>query len=453
MLLTLGAFVFVLGVLIFVHEVGHFLAAKAVGIAVPRFSIGIGPATPFKFRWGETEYRLAWLPFGGYVKMASKEEQETMGVVEGGPAEEEFPPDRMFEHKPLGARILVISAGVIMNAIFAWLAYSGLAAVYGGFVEPTTVMARADSAALPASASALARVPFGTQILRVNGDSVRSWDAIVDAVIDLASDRLRFDFAGGIDPVILAIPGTDAEARVAIADAMVPLLEPRVAATAPGQPAEAAGLLAHDLVLRADGESVRTWTDLVQIVETNAEDSVRLDVLRADTLVEIVVVPSEEPVQDPETGEVRRVGRIGIERERIRVRYGPGEAVVWGARETWGRARLVLFTLKGMIFGRISPRELGGPILIGQVSGQFARMGGSALLGFMAFLSVNLAILNLLPIPVLDGGHLVFLFVEGVRGRPLSLTMRIRMTQVGLFVLLGIMVLALTNDLLRVIGA
>jgi len=157
-------------------------------------------------------------------------------------------------------------------------------------------------------------------------------------------------------------------------------------------------------------------------------------------------------MQDPETGEVLKLGRIGIERARLRVRFGVGSAIVWGAGEAWNKAGLVWFTLKGIVVRDISPREIGGPILIGQVSGQFARLGFDALISFMAFLSVNLAILNLLPIPVLDGGHLVLLFLEGIRGKPLPLALRIRLTQVGLFVLLGIMVWAVANDVLRVFG-
>jgi regulator of sigma E protease len=175
-------------------------------------------------------------------------------------------------------------------------------------------------------------------------------------------------------------------------------------------------------------------------------------VLRGDTLVDLAVVPAEQNIQDPATGDLQKLGRIGANRARLRVRYGLGNALVWGAQESWSKASLVLFTLKGILVRDISPREIGGPILIGQVSGQFARLGFDALISFMAFLSVNLAILNLLPIPVLDGGHLVLLFLEGVRGKPLSLALRVRLTQVGLFVLLGIMVWAVANDILRVFG-
>jgi regulator of sigma E protease len=451
-LLTVGAFVLVLGVLIFVHELGHFVAAKAVGIAVPRFSIGMGPATPLSFTWGETEYLIAWLPFGGYVKMASKEEQEVMGVVEGGALEEEFPPERLFENKPLFARIFVISAGVIMNAIFACVVYAGLAIVYGQYVDPTTTLAGVEVEDLPGAAADLAEVPYGTKILKINGDTVVWWQDVLEAVVDPTSERLRFDFANGVDPVIIDIPGIEIETRIAVASAMLPLLEPRVSAVVAGQPAAQGGMEDNDLFIRADGDTVRSWSDVIRVVEANPGDTVFVTVLRGGATVDLAVVPVEQSIQDPQTGEVIKRGRIGIERARMRVRFGLGNALVWGVQESWNRARLVLFTLKGIVVRDISPREIGGPILIGQVSGQFARLGFDALLSFMAFLSVNLAILNLLPIPVLDGGHLVLLFLEGIRGKPISLALRIRLTQVGLFLLLGLMVLVVANDLLRVFG-
>lgn len=455
MLLTIIAFVFVLGVLIFVHELGHFLAAKATGIAVPRFSIGFGPPTPLSFRRGETEYRVSWIPLGGYVKMASKEEQEAMESLEGGEVHEDFPPDRLFESKSLAARIVVISAGVVMNVLFAWAVYTGVTAVYGKSEDPTTRLARVDREILPPVAGALADLPFGTQITLVNGDTVPSLNAIRSAILDLTSERLRFDFAGGRDPVIVSVPGTEAEARIRIWSALVPLWEARIGSVVPGQPAARAGMARGDVVVGIDGDTVRSWDDMVRRIEPNPGEELEVSVLRGDSILSLVVLVGEESETDRSTGEARPVGKIGVGvqlPDPLRIQYGVVGSLVEGARLTWDDAGKVMFTLKGMILRKISPRELGGPIFIGQVSGEFAAAGLLPLLLFMAFLSINLAILNLLPIPVLDGGHLVFLLIEGVRGKPLSLGVRLRLTQVGLFVLLGIMVLALTNDVLRVFG-
>ncbi|NIM50336.1 MAG: RIP metalloprotease RseP [Gemmatimonadales bacterium] len=455
MLVTIAAFVFVLGVLIFVHELGHFLAAKAVGVGVPRFSIGFGSPTPLRFRRGETEYVVAWFPLGGYVKMASKEEQEAMAPIEGGQTADEFPADKLFENKPLPARIIVICAGVAMNMLFAWVAYTGLAAAYGRTEDATTAVGRVDSAALPSSAAPLAQVPFGATVIRVNGDTVRSWQEMMRAVLDPTSAELRLDFAGDIEPLVLPVRGIDTEARAAIASAMWPAWEPRAGAVAAASPAAEAGVEPGDLMVAVNGDTVRGWHDIPPLVEDRAGDTVRFAFLRGDSLFERAIVPAERTIRDPLSGEVRTVGQIGFGVPDItlhRVQYGLGGAVVQGARDTWSGIELVLFTLKGIITRQISTRELAGPLLIGQMSGQIARVGIRPLIAFMALISVNLAILNLLPIPVLDGGHLLFLIAEGVRGKPLSLALRLRLTQLGVVLLLGLMVLVFTNDILRLFG-
>ena len=449
MLHSLGAFIFVLGVLIFVHEFGHFVAAKAAGISVPRFSIGMGPATPLSFKWGETEYRIAWLPFGGYVKMASKEEQEVMGAVEGGELEEEYPPERMFEHKSLAWRIVVISAGVVMNALFAWFTYACIGAFYGEYVTPTTAIAAVDSSSIPEPARGLINIPPGTQITRINGDTIEHWENVVDKIQDPTSDRLRFEFAGDVDPVSVEIPGLDVDGRIGLARAIIFRRVPRVGDVTPGEPAEVAGIEAGDVFLRIEGDSVRSWSDMVATISARAGDSLQVSLLRGDSVLTVTVVPEERSVQDPSTGEVVRAGRIGIGLNRATMKHGLGSAIVWGAGEAWNGMKLVGWTLKGLLTGQVSPREIGGPILIGQVSGQVARQGFRPTLEFMAFLSINLAILNLLPIPVLDGGHLVLLLLEGVRGKPVSLALRIRLTQAGLIILVAIMVWAVANDLVR----
>jgi len=452
-LLSLAAFIFVLGVLIFVHELGHFLAAKAVGIGVPRFSIGFGPATPIRFRRGETEYVVAWFPLGGYVKMASREEQEAMAAVEGGPLEEEYPPDKLFESKSLPARILVISAGVAMNMVFAWLAYTGLAAALGRTEDPTTTIGWVDVERLPASAAALAEVPLGSQILRVNGDSVASWQQIQQRIFDPTSDRLRIDFAGGLDPVILPIPGTEAQSRAAVGLALEPGWGPRVGAVVAGFPAAEAGLQRGDQILAVGGDTVTAFHDVRLGVEPYAGDTVLFTMLRADSVFVVPLVPQERTEPDPLTGDAVQVVRVGIAPywEPLRTEYGVVGAVVEGWGRTWSNVELVLFTLKGILLRDISTREIGGPILIGQMSGQFARRGLASLIAFMALLSVNLAVLNLLPIPVLDGGHLVFLVIEGVRGKPLSLNARLRLTQLGMVLLIALMVYVFTNDIVRLV--
>lgn len=453
MLLTLAATIFVLGVLIFVHELGHFMAAKAVGIAVPRFSIGFGPATPLAFRRGETEYLISWIPFGGYVKMASLEEQQAMESLEGGSVEQEFPPEQLFESKSLPARILVLSAGVIMNALFAWATYSGLLLVHGQAIDPTTAISRIDATTLPEGAESLAGIPFGATVEKINGEPIESWNDIIDGVLDPRSDQLRFELTGSA-PITATVPGVDGERRAKIIQSIIPLWEPRVGGVVAGRPAAEAGLELGDLITHIDGEPLRSWDALVAKVEASVGTPLKLSLDRGGQVVEAEVTPAEDETTDPVTGEARKVGRIGInpQIDTRRIELGVAASVTEGARQTWDNGLRVLGFLKGLVLGQVSANQLGGPIMIGQASGQFARAGLVALLSFMAFLSINLAILNLLPIPVLDGGHLVFLVLEGIRGKPLPQALRLRLTQIGMFLLLGVMAFALINDVFRIVG-
>jgi regulator of sigma E protease len=458
-LLTIAAAIVVLGVVIFVHELGHFLVAKAAGVGVVRFSIGFGPATPFRVRWGETEYVLSWFPLGGYVMMASEEEAEVeeasgAAALEGGAPPHAFPPEKVFERKSAAARFAVLAAGVTMNAGFAWVVYAGLAAAYGRQEDPTTRVAEIDTLRLPREARGWIGVPLPAQLVGVNGDSVSSWTAVQDRVLDLTVSELRFEVAGRAEPVTVRFAGADSPARVALARALIPLWAPRLGQVQPGAPGARAGLRAGDLVVAADGDTVRHWLQLVRLIERHPGDTVRLGVRRGAEVHEVVVVPEAEQQADPDTGARRTVGKIGVgvEQPIRRVRFSLSGSLLEGARRAAADAGLVLFTVKGLLLGDVSPRELGGPIFVGQLSGQLARVGLEPFLAFVALFSVNLAVLNLLPIPVLDGGRLAFLLAEVVLRRPLPRSLRIRLSQVGVAVLLAIMLLALANDILRLVG-
>lgn len=453
-LLTILAAVVVLGVVIFVHELGHFMAAKATGVGVVRFSIGFGPPTPLRFKRGETEYLVSWVPLGGYVMMASEEETEEEAMIEGGAPARAFPPEQRFESKSLPARVLVIAAGVTMNALFAWALYVALAAAYGRAEDPITTIAAVDTTVLPPVARDLARLTYPAPVVRVNGDTLTSWAQLREAILTPATERLRLDFGGRTDPVFLDFRGTPGEQRVNLLRALVPLVEPRLGQVVAGRPAARAGIRSGDVVLRADGDTVQYWSQLVAVIERSPGDSVELMVARGDSVFTTVLVPLSEEETDPATGQRRTVGKIGVgvQYPSRRVAYGAWGAVAEGTRRTIRDVQLVWYALKGLVVGTVSLRELGGPVYIGQLSGELARVGLEPFLAFVALFSVNLAVLNLLPIPVLDGGRLAFLVIEAIRGRPLSRRFRIRLSQLGIAVLLAIMALALTNDLLRLIG-
>jgi regulator of sigma E protease len=448
-LFTIGSFVIVLGVLVFVHELGHFLAAKAVGIAVLRFSLGLGPVTPLRFRKGETEYCVSWVPFGGYVKMAGLEEEGAAGKLEGPREDAQVPPERTFDHKPLWARAFVMLAGVTMNALFAVAAFTFLTWRYGKTVDTSTIVGGVNAAALPMGAAQLETLRAGDRILKINGDTMTGWLDIQMAFLSELDTPLRLEIQGRPDPVLVDVPMSASKDRAQALDALQPWHEPVIGQVVPGQQAEAAGLKSEDRVLRVNGDTVLSWEQWVGRVEAAPRDTLRVAVQRGSEVRELTVVPRAEEVPDS-AGTRREVGKIGVGNFLQHTRFGLAGSFVEGFRRTGDAASLVFTTLKGLVTMRVSMKDLGGPVMIGKMSGQAARMGMETLLGFMALLSVNLAILNLLPIPVLDGGHLIFLIVETIRGgRPVSMATREKLTTVGLVFLLVLMVFVTWNDILR----
>ncbi|MBT8479210.1 MAG: RIP metalloprotease RseP [Gemmatimonadetes bacterium] len=363
MLITILSTIVVLGVLILVHELGHFWAAKAVDIEVSRFSIGFGPKIA-GFTRGETEYVLAAIPLGGYVKMEGMVGEEAVAPLEGKTEPARKPSPRDFDAKPLWARFLVIIAGVTMNFIFAFAAF--------------TFVARSE---------------------------------------------------GVMDPIVGRL----------VAEA----------------PAVAAGFQRGDVILELDGRRIRAWDELQQYVGMRPSTPIAVTVERDGESVELEATTGMAVVYSEIARDSVEYGFLGIEvwadRATRDLTLAESAAAGWHRTGAW---TVEIFTfLKKLVTGSGSAKELGGPIVIGQLSGAAARQGLTAFLNFMAIISVNLAVLNLLPIPVLDGGHLVFLFAEGVRGgRPVSPQNRLRWTQVGMILVMGLMVLAFANDIMRLVG-
>lgn len=447
-MLTLVATLVVLSVLILVHEFGHFFAAKSVDIEVPRFSLGLGPKV-VGFKRGETEYVLSALPLGGYVKMAGMEEGNEL---EGGAAAApRAPGPRDFDAKPLWARAWVVSAGVIMNFLFALVLFTLLGVVYGERVDPTTRLAIRAEPPLAGAAAPLAQVPFGAELRAVGEREVGSWDEIQRALIEAPAGPLTLRFANA-PAVTLALPADDS-ARLALLTRLEPLHEPVIGQIASGTPAERAGLQPGDRVRRAAGRPVRTWSDFEAAIRAHPGRPLALQIERDRRVLDVSVAPAAERELDAELKRIE-VGRLGVY-ARVDVEHrevGLGEAARRGAQLTWANSVGIVRFLGDLLTGDASPRGLGGPLAIGQLSGQAARFGLESFLNFMALLSINLAILNLLPIPILDGGHLMFMTLEALRGRPLSVEQRVRLSHAGLIIVVGIMVWAMANDVLRFFG-
>ena len=459
MLTTILATIVVLGVLIFVHELGHFMTAKLVDIEVPRFSIGFGPKV-LGFKRGETEYVISALPLGGYVKMAGMEEMER---IEGGASDKpgeggaeplgpRAPRPRDFESKSLPARTLVISAGVIMNMLFAFVVFTISSAIWGVSADPGTTLGGVAEERLTEGAEALLAVGPGLRVTALNDDSVATWRELTMALSRARAGETRLSFDNAA-PITFTLPATDS-LRGRLITALEPAfpVPPVLSEIVPGGRAEQAGLQQGDRIVRAGNDEISTWQEFVAVIERSPGQPVPLLIARDGSEQLVSITPRDTLLPNNV-----RVGRIDVVVPNVQ-RYVPRErptllgAIVRGAEQTWDVTLLTGDFLVGLFSGRHSARDVGGPIMIGQLSGRFARAGFEEFLAFMAMLSVNLAVLNLLPIPVLDGGHLVFIAIEAVRGRPLSLEQRMRLTQVGFVFIVLLMAWALGNDILRAFG-
>ena len=450
-LVNILALIVVLGVLIFVHELGHFLAAKAAGIYVHRFSLGMGKPIPaLTRRRGETEYVVSWLPIGGYVKMASREEDPASSALEGGPASATVPPDRVYESKPVWVRMIVILAGVTMNVLFAWLTFSGLFLVNGRTVLPVTQVG-AVAAALPVGAEELSRIEPGDRIVRVAGRPVESWEDIQETFLTTAADSFRVELEGKPGPLV-RLHRDALESRLKAVQAISPFIVPVAGEVVPGGPAARAGVRPGDTLIAVVGQPVGQWLDVVGLIESRPEQDLSLTVGRADGRHELVAHSLGDMVKDS-TG-IHKVGklRLGPALPSLHHPVSLAASLGLGARQTLDVSTQIVRLVRGMFSGRVSTREIGGPIAIGIAAGQSAQLGLGAFLAFMATISVNLAVLNLLPIPVMDGGQFLFLLGEAILRRPLSPRLRERLTVVGLVLIVLLMILAFSNDIRRSLG-
>jgi regulator of sigma E protease len=450
----------VFGLVIFVHELGHFLAAKAAGVYAPRFSIGFGPAL-WRRRFGETEYVLAALPLGGYVRMASRLDED-MATLEGGSeqrtskgeGDRDFDPNamipfgplpipehRLFESKSLLARIVILIAGVSMNALLAFVLAIGLQMYFGPVIVDTRVVGDVESIA---TAPALTQLHAGDTIQSVNGKSVASWNDVVRNIVtsvNVVSIRTQ---RGDVQ---VPVGGSTKTSPEDVAGAINFYVPPIIDSVVRGDRAQVAGLRAGDSVVAIAGQTVRTWSDLVRIVSASANRPLLFTVTQGGHTRSVEVTPKEVEGPD-ETGATTKAGRIGAAaRQPIRRQpLGFGEAIGSGARVTWLMAGSIVTIVKRLFVGEISVRQLSGPVGITRMSVAAARSGLEDLLGLIALLSINVAVLNLLPIPILDGGQIVINVLESVKGRPFSLRTREYILRFGLLAIALLFVVVMYND-------
>lgn len=473
---TPAAIVFVFGVVIFVHELGHFIAAKLMGVYAPRFSIGFGPAL-WSRKWGETEYILAALPLGGYVRMASRED-ESMAFLEGGsetPATavggsgapavapeakkpryydpdgfapfgpRPVPENRWFESKSLPARLFIMLAGVTMNFLLGFLILAGLIISTGDVILPSREIG--GIVAVPGADSALRQLSPGDTILAVDGQPVATWNDVQDRIVKDSSKILRIQTNRGTAEI--ATLDTGFFSRPGIANfVLTPYLPPVVDQVIANHPAAQAGVLPGDSIIAVNGEPVRTWSAVVNYIESSPGKPITLTVQRAMGAKDIVLTPEAAPGLSPITQRDTVLGKIGASRKIVGTRkpIPAGDAMhdAWVA--SWASAGLVVHTLHELIVGHQPLKGLMGPVGLAVQSGEAAKQGWTSLLGLLSLLSINLAVFNLLPIPILDGGQIVINIAESVKGRALDLRTREWFFRLGLAAILILFSIVMFND-------
>jgi len=447
------AFIVAIGVLVTVHEFGHFWVARKLGVKVLRFSVGFGkPLWLWKSGVDQTEYVIAAIPFGGYVKMLDEREGEV----------EEHEQARAFNQKSVWRRIAIVVAGPAFNFLFAIVAYyliflvgvSGVKPVIGEISNP--------------SPAYTAGVQQGDLILAVNGIKTSSWERARFAMLEESISA---------EQIVLQVQGQDLQIRDKVIDiralellkeeqinlmrdlgvsAWRPDVPPIIAEVLPDGAARQAGLLAEDKIISLDNVVIVNATQWVNHIRANAATEMALRVLREGEEVELTITPRSRT----EAGET--YGYIGV-RNRIEIpeavrremmvteRYGPLQGIAEAADKTWRMTWLTLRVLGKLVTGEASVRNLSGPITIAHYAGVSARIGLEPFLGFLAIISISLGVLNLLPVPMLDGGHLFYYLVEIFKGSPVSEQTEIIGQKIGILLLFGLMSIAIYNDLLRLV--
>ncbi len=451
-LTSLLSFLFAIAILVAVHEWGHYIVARMVGVKVLRFSIGFGrPLWTRKFGDDQTEFCLSAIPIGGYVKLLD-ERDSAVTIAEQS---------RAFNRQSAPAKIAVLAAGPLLNFLFAigayWCMYMvgvpGVKPVVGA-VEPETIAARAG-------------LRSGDEINAVGGREVATWEgAILEILGQLLDD-------GAIE---LQVVGDDGGRRMAVLQAVgleseltepgrlfsglgfspwAPVVPAVIDELTPGGPAERAGLLAGDEVIATDSEPIASWQEWVEFIRARPEQSMTATVLRngSEQVLQIHIGAADE--------NGKSIGRIGasvrisddlMEGMRAEQRYGFFASFPIAVTKTWDMSVLTVRMIGSMVTGGVSIKNISGPINIAQIAGQTVNIGPIAFLGFLAIVSISLGILNLLPIPMLDGGQIVYQLAEAVKGSPLSERTQFFGQQVGIVFLLLLMSFAFYNDLARIFG-
>ncbi len=443
---NLLAFLGTLGLLVAIHEYGHFLAARLCGVKVERFAIGFGPALWRRVDRQGTEFMIAAIPLGGYVKMLD-ERNQAVAVADR---------DQAFNNRPIWQRSVIITAGPLANFLLAFLAYWWIF-LCGAPVLPPVV-----GAVLPQSVASLSGMVPGMQITAVEGVETPDWERV----------HLGLAAQGGQAQITVTVKPTDGsqlEQQLALQLGQVdwqpqstveslgiipeqPQILPIIAKIEPQSAADQAALQVGDRILRIAGQPLLQWQQLVKQVRDHPQRPLSLEIERAGQLLAITLTPQTQRLSDGQT-----VGYAGLAPQILPIaadawkqqRWGPLAAIGQAGKRTWLMSRLTLSMTGQLLTGKVGLKQLSGPIAIAKGAGSAAASGFLCLLGFVALISINLGIVNLLPLPVLDGGHMIFLLLEKLHGRPVSERFQEISYRLGVLLLIVLTGVALFNDVMR----
>jgi regulator of sigma E protease len=435
------AFLAGLAALIFVHELGHFLAARKVGVVVEKFALGFGPKI-VGFKKGGTEYLIAAIPLGGYVKMKGEEVEESDADEIGS-----------FSAAPVSHRLAIAFAGPLFNILFAICIYYFVYLMGVPTLSPVVGSVNEESPAL------VAGLQTGDRILAIGEEKISYWEQLQKRVHDSPGRSLNFKIERNgniinvpIAPVTEQITDLFGDKESVGLIGITPLVR-SITLVKEGTPAARAGIQEGDTLLQVDGTKIFGWGDLKTAAIDKPGQELIFHVLRNGTEILLKITPEAKTTKDLQGNEIE-IGMLGIgmSGEMTQEKYGLLGAFNRACEETWKLIFLITVSIKKMVLGSIPTDSIGGPILIFQIYGEQAKQGFNELIRLTALLSINLGLLNLLPIPVLDGGHIFFFLIEILKGKPVSEKNRERAQQVGFFMLISLMVFAFYNDIMRVIS-
>lgn len=452
LLTTIVAFAFALGSLIVVHEFGHYLAARLCDVKVLRFSVGFGRVLASR-RYGrdQTEWAISAFPLGGYVKMLDEHEGEV--------AAQDLP--RAFNRQTVYRRFLIVLAGPVANFFLAILLYWLL------FMHGVPGIKPVIGAVTPGSPAAQAQFMPGETIARIGPHAIATWQdarwillkyAVEHSAVTLEVHNERAEIHWrNLDLSHLKPDDLDSDFLRALGFARLqPPLLPVIGRVIPGGAAERSGLLADDEVTAINSQPVARWNQVVTAISANPGNELLLDVKRGTVVLQIAVTPDgviENAVRIGRIGAAPRIDRDAMQKYMIEVRYPPWTSLGKALERTWDTSVFSLRMLGKMVVGEISLKNLSGPITIADYAGQSAQIGWISYLVFLALISISLGVLNLLPIPLLDGGHLMYYMLEIAKGSPVSDKAMEIGQHVGMGVLLLLMAFALYNDIARLINS